>query len=332
MTGLRSTATYAALAAATVGFAASIASLVDSLGAAPSFCAASGCATVRQSEWAHPAGVPMPVFGVAFFAAMLVLAVVPRPRLRLAGAIAGGVFALLLIAVQAFVIDAWCKLCLVADSSALATLAAVAVGATTLAPKRALAALPVAVGTVLLLRLWAAPPGLPDLPDGTPDFVQREQRPGEVTIVEFVDFECPFCRKMASELDVAIADAGPVRLVRKMVPFPIHHGALPAALAWCCADAQGKGDAMAHALFTAPPSQLTTEGCEAIAASVGVDLVRYRKDLADPATRARITADLTDAAHAQVTALPTMFIGGDRIVGAELDHDDLAAEIRSARP
>ena len=346
----RPAASYAAIAAATTGFAASIASLVDSLGKAPTFCAASGCETVRQSAWAHPLGVPMPVFGVAFFAAMLVLAVdlpahrlrrrsasgvrptwLARPRLRVAGALAGGAFALLLIAVQAFVIDAWCKLCLVADASALVHAGAVALGAATLRPRRALVALPVAVATVFALRVWAAPPGLPDLPPGTPDFVTRAQRPGEVTIVEFVDFECPYCRHMATELDAAIDDTGPVHLVRKMVPFPMHHGALPAALAWCCADAQGKGEPMARALFAADPSLLTKDGCRQLAAALGLDMARYDKDLADPATRAHITADLTDAAHAGVAALPTMYIGGERIVGADLDRDDLAKVIRNAR-
>jgi protein-disulfide isomerase len=345
----RPAASYVAIAAATTGFAASIASLVDSLGKAPTFCAASGCETVRQSAWAHPLGVPMPVFGVAFFAAMLVLAVdlpahrlrrrsasgvrptwLARPRLRVAGALAGGAFALLLISVQAFVIDAWCKLCLVADASALVHAGAVALGAATLRPRRALVALPVAVATVFALRVWAAPPGLPDLPPGTPDFVTRAQRPGEVTIVEFVDFECPYCRHMATELDAAIDDAGPVHLVRKMVPFPMHHGALPAALAWCCADAQGKGDAMAEALFSAPPDELTPEGCEKLAAQVGCDLDRYRETLADPATASRVDADIADAKAADASALPTVFVGDQRFTGANHSASELLAAIDHA--
>lgn len=322
---------YLALLAATVGFAASLASLVDTVAAAPSFCAASGCETVRASSWAHPLGIPLPVLGVVFYAVMLALVVVSRPRLRLAGALAGAAGALALIGIQAYVIEAWCKLCLVADVSALVHAAAVVAGAATLRPRRALVALPVAALAIIGLRALA-PPALPELPDGTPACVLREQRPGIVTIVDFVDFECPFCRKLATELDAAIDAAGPVRIVRKMMPLiDIHPHAGNAALAWCCAENQGKGEEMAHALFAAEPSQLTPKGCEQIAASLGLDLDRYRKDRADPATRDRVFADVKDAMAASATALPTIFIGGQRIQGAGFDRDDLAELIRQSR-
>ena len=86
-----------ALATASIGLAASLASLVDTVD--PTFCSESGCATVRTSAWAHPLGIPMPVLGIGFFAAMLVLAVRRRrPRLRRAlAAIAGAAWAVLLI-------------------------------------------------------------------------------------------------------------------------------------------------------------------------------------------------------------------------------------------
>src|SRR5258706_12717955 len=107
-----------ALVFSLIGLGASIASLVDYFAAEPAFCAESGCATVRASAWAHPLGVPMPLFGIAFFAVMTVLAFVPRPRLRLALAIGGGAWALGLIAVQAFALGVWCKLCMIADPAA----------------------------------------------------------------------------------------------------------------------------------------------------------------------------------------------------------------------
>jgi uncharacterized membrane protein/protein-disulfide isomerase len=321
---------YLALLAATVGLAASGASLIDTIIAAPTFCAASGCETVRASAWAHPLGIPMPALGIVFFASMLGLGVVARPRLRLFAALAGGAWAIALVAIQAYVIEAWCKLCLVADVSAIVHAIAVAAGATTLRPRRVLVAIPVAAAAVLGLH-FIAPPAVPELPDGTPECVLREQRPGVVTVVDFVDFECPFCRKLAPELDAAIAETGPVHLVRKMLPLTIHHGALPAALAWCCADAQGKGEAMAQALFAADPAQLTTDGCEQIAATVGVDLDRYRKDRADRGMRQRILADVTDATHAGINSLPTVFIGGHLVQGASLDRDDLAELIRDSR-
>src|SRR5205814_1023402 len=122
----------------------------------------------------------------------------------------------------------------------------------------------------------------------------------------------------------------PVRVVRKMVPLPIHAGALPAAIAWCCAEAQGKGDAMAAALIAAPVAELTPAGCEQIAAGLGLDLDRYHRDAADPAIRARIDADTAAARAAGIHLLPTIYIGGQAFVGAGATVDELVLALRRA--
>src|SRR5687767_8453778 len=114
-----------ALVLAIVGIGASIASLVDYFGTSPTFCTEGGCATVRASAWARPLGIPLPIIGIAYFAVMIALAILPRPRLRRVFAALGGAAALGLIAIQAFVIEAWCKLCLVADPAAIALAAVV---------------------------------------------------------------------------------------------------------------------------------------------------------------------------------------------------------------
>src|SRR5262245_36621742 len=148
---------FLAIALAILGFSASVASLIDFLSPEPAFCADSGCTTVRASAWAHPLGVPMPVLGIAFYAAMIALAFVARPRLRKLLAIAGGAWAIFLIALQAFVIDAWCKLCMIADPVAIAHAVVVVAGAATIrfTIRRGALALP-AIGAVLLpLALWS---------------------------------------------------------------------------------------------------------------------------------------------------------------------------------
>jgi uncharacterized membrane protein/protein-disulfide isomerase len=319
-----------AAVASLIGLAASVASLYDYLGPAPAFCAETGCATVRASAWAHPLGIPMPVLGILFFAVMLVLAFVERPRLRVALAATGAAWGVVLIALQAFVIHAWCKLCLIADPSAIMTGVAVIAGARTLkfTWPRVLAAVPAGAAVVLALRLVgiSGHPAAAPIPPGTPGFVVAAQQPGVVTVVELVDFECPFCRALAPKLaDALRATKIPVRVVRKMVPLPMHPHAMPAALAWCCAAAQGKGDAMADALFNAPPEDLTPEGCEKIAASVGCDLDRYRRDL--PAMVGKVAADMLDARGGDVHSLPTVFVGTERLVGANHTAADLVAKI-----
>jgi uncharacterized membrane protein len=321
-----------ALAAALVGLGASIASAIDDLGPALAFCAESGCQTVKQSWWAAPFGIPMSVIGLGFFATMVGLAFVHKPRLRVALAVAGGAWAVFLIIVQAFMIEAWCKLCLIADPAAIVLAIAVVLGARTVPrDRRALVALPALAAIVVGLALWSKPPKLPEPPADTPAFVLGAQVKDRVTIVELVDFECPFCREMQGRLDQALTKTTvPVRIIRKMVPLPMHKNAVPAALAWVAVDMQGKGEAMAKLLFEVPPEKLTAYEVERLAESLQVDLVKYRADI--PKAIERVKADLADAKAAEVKGLPTLFIGTARHTGSELSVDDLVAEIQKYDP
>ncbi|HEU4729423.1 MAG TPA: vitamin K epoxide reductase family protein [Kofleriaceae bacterium] len=317
---------------AVIGLSASIASAIDYFGADPAFCGETGCATVRESAWAHPLGLPMPIVGIAFYLGALALCFLEAPRLRRGLAVAGAAWAVFLIVLQASVIGAWCKLCLVADPAAIGYAAAVLAGATVLRPSlaRGLTVAPAVLATLGALALWtrhAAPE--PRLPPGTPAFVEQAQVPGTATVVEVVDFECPYCRRMQERLAAAIAQARfPVRVVRKMLPLRNHPHAMPAALAYCCADAQGKGEAMAAALFAAPPDDLTPEGCEKLAASVGCDLERYRREL--PRAEARVAAETEEARAAGIHALPTLYVGGEQVVGADKSTAELYALLEHA--
>ena len=314
---------FIATASAVIGLAASIASGIDDLG--PTFCAESGCETVRTSAWAAPLGIPMALLGVLFFTTMLVLGFVERPRLRKALAIAGGLWAVWLVVLQAFVIGAWCKLCLVADPAAIVLAVAVLAGAPSVKLHFGRLAT-IAGATAMTLGVLAMWTRAPEVPAAQKPVVAASDR---VTIVEMVDFECPFCREMQQRLDAAIARANvPVRIVRKMVPLRSHRGALPAALAYCCAEEQGKGEAMAAALFEADPEDLTTEGCEQIAERIGCDLERYRA--ARPHAEQRVAADLAEARETGVRGLPTLFIGDHVVTGASASTDELVAMIHSA--
>jgi protein-disulfide isomerase len=334
---MRSRLSLLALALSCLGLGASLASLVDYLAPMPTFCAASGCETVRASAWAYPLGIPMPAFGVIFFAAMIALAFVARPKLRLGLALFGAAFALMLVGVQAFELHAWCKLCMISDSSATLLALAIGLGADSIkltAPRALLGGALVIVlplGFAIATAPSAEPQTMPATASNLPDVIARAQQPGKVTIVEFLDFECPFCRRFAPVLAEAVDHAAqPVAIIRKMTPLTMHPHARTAALAWCCADAQGKGDAMAEALFQAPPDELTPEGCEKLAVSVGCDDDRYREALADPATAARVDGDLADAQAAGAGSLPTVFIGDHKFAGANHSALDLIAAIDHA--
>jgi predicted DsbA family dithiol-disulfide isomerase len=79
----------------------------------------------------------------------------------------------------------------------------------------------------------------------------------------------------------------------------------------------GRGDAMADALFSAPVSELTRDGCEKIAQSVGLEVGRYRACVDSPAPDARIEKDRAAFKEAGGFALPTIWIGNQQLVGAQ---------------
>lgn len=329
----------ASLLVALVGLAASAASLADMLAPAPAFCAAGGCATVRASAWAKPLGIPLPALGLAFFtAAAAAVALGDRARWARRGlGLAGAAGALGFIALQAFVIGAWCHLCLVADVAGLAYAALAWAGGTSWPTLRGgrgalvLGAAAVAVATPLLLGSGDEPTMVAPSGAALPEVVAREQRPGEVVIVDFIDFQCPHCRDFHHKLTEAIAKAGVTpRVVRKMVPLPSHTYAMTAALAYRAAEAQGKGDAMAEKLIAQPVDGLTAPGCEKLAAEVGLDLARFRADAAAPEQVKAIEAEVAEARAIGLRALPTVYINDQPFVGAAASVDELARALTRA--
>jgi protein-disulfide isomerase len=159
----------------------------------------------------------------------------------------------------------------------------------------------------------------------------RMTPPGQATVIEYVDFECPFCRRLDAALAPVLAKyPGRVRIVRKHVPLTkIHPHADAAARAAVCAEAQGKGDVMADALFRAPPLALTDEGDEALAAQLGLDAAAFHVCLADASTARRIATDGGEFDAIGGEGVPLLFVGRERLEG--LQHEaTLEAAIRRA--
>jgi len=170
----------------------------------------------------------------------------------------------------------------------------------------------------------------PSLP--TPIAAEMKRTPpGQATIVEYVDFECPFCRRLDAVLAPILAKhPGQVRVVRRHVPLTkIHPHADSAARAAVCADAQGKADAMADALFRALPITLTDEGEEALAAQLGLDAAAFHACLGDPATLRRIALDGGEFDAIGGEGVPLLFIGRERLEGLQ-DEATLDAALERA--
>jgi len=186
---------------------------------------------------------------------------------------------------------------------------------------------PAAKGSLAIGAMFAAAIGVPFLSHAlvkthVPDVIAQEitkTPPGQVTIVDFVDFECPFCRQTATDFEPVLAKyPGRYRLVRKQMPLArIHPHAAVAARAACCGETFRKGDEMAAKLFSAPVTELDEEGCAKIAQSLNIDADAFKACMADPSTQKKIDADAADFKAAQGHALPTIWIGGEVIEGAQ---------------
>jgi uncharacterized membrane protein/predicted DsbA family dithiol-disulfide isomerase len=317
------------------GLVASAMLAVDYLRPTPVFCVeGGGCEALKHTVYAAPLGIPTPLFGLVGFLAIGVAACWPGRRARLvqlllsvgAGMVGGS---LILLQMK---LGQLCPYCLVADMSGLVAL--LVASARLWLAQDAVPPVPVTyTGAGAMVASLAVPiiAGFhaPPLPPVIADEVARTP-PGVATIVDFVDFECPFCRMTHAELEPLVeAHAQQVRVVRRQMPLRMHVHAMDAARAACCGEQLGKGDAMANALFSAPEDDLTPEGCEKLAMSLGLPLDTYRNCVKSQATDALIEADKAEFKAAGGFALPTIWIGETRFVGAQ-SHEELEKALDKA--
>jgi protein-disulfide isomerase len=152
-----------------------------------------------------------------------------------------------------------------------------------------------------------------------------------ITVVEFSDFQCPFCsRALPAVADVKRKHAKDVRLVWKHLPLPFHPNAMPAALVAEAARQQGKFWEMHDRLFASQAS-LTEASYEQLAREIGLDLPAFRTARAAPATRQRVEEDVAAAAAAGVNGTPTFVVNGEPVVGAAALGDAVERHLKKAQ-
>jgi protein-disulfide isomerase len=159
---------------------------------------------------------------------------------------------------------------------------------------------------------------------------QRGPSDAWVTIVEFSDFECPYCGAEEPILQQVLgANPNDVRLVYKHFTLAQHPYARGAAIAAECAGDQGKFWEMHDELF-AHQDVLDATHLPGYAQAAGVpDLTTWQACLGTPAPAARVDADLTVAAQLGLPATPTLIVNGDEYVGA-LSYAQLAQVVATA--
>ena len=141
-----------------------------------------------------------------------------------------------------------------------------------------------------------------------------------VTIVEFSDFECPFCARAHRPLNRAVEEfPGQVRLVFRHYPLSMHEHAAAAAVAAEAAGAQGKFWEM-HDLLFDNQTALEPSDIARYAQSLRLDMDRFRADFEDEALRARVDRSRAEGQRIEVNSTPSIFINGRELPPAQLDE------------
>ncbi len=161
----------------------------------------------------------------------------------------------------------------------------------------------------------------PDSPTaGNPD--------GDVTIVEFSDYQCPYCKRAHAAVKSVVAADGKVKVVYKDLPI-LGEASRIAALAALASRAQGKHLAFHDALM-AYSGKIDRDKIMEIAGSVGLDVAQLQKAMDDPKLKQIIERNMTLASALGVRGTPAFVVGNQFVPGA-VDADALKQLIADAR-
>ncbi|KAB2962601.1 MAG: thioredoxin domain-containing protein, partial [Thermoanaerobaculia bacterium] len=137
-----------------------------------------------------------------------------------------------------------------------------------------------------------------------------------VVLIEFSDFECPFCSRVVPAVQQVEETYGEqVRVVFRQFPLNIHPNAQKAAEASLCAHEQGKFWELHDAMFAAQ-RELGVEQLKTKAAGLGLDAASFNACLDSGKFAPQVAADLADGQKAGVTGTPAMFVNGRFVSGA----------------
>ena len=144
-----------------------------------------------------------------------------------------------------------------------------------------------------------------------------------LTIVEFSDFECSYCRRFHEQVLPSLKrdyiDTGLVRFIHKDLPLPFHRQAKPAAAAARCAAEQNRYWDLYSALFD-QQTCLACRGVIGIAADINLNASDLQACMQHNTTQALINANLSEAKLHNIRATPTFIIGPSRSDGKHLGN------------
>lgn len=148
-----------------------------------------------------------------------------------------------------------------------------------------------------------------------------------VTLIEFSDFQCPFCRKFYKEtlpqIKKEYIDTGKARLVYRDFPLSFHPGAMPAAEGTECAREQGKFWEMHDVIFDEQEKQgsgtiqFTTDDVKKWAGKISLNTAKFNQCLDSGKYKQEVEKDIADGSAAGVSGTPAVFVNGRLVVGAQ---------------
>ena len=170
----------------------------------------------------------------------------------------------------------------------------------------------------------AAPPPQPGTPDaGTRFRAEVKGAPSKgakdalVTIVQYSDFQCPFCSRVEPTMDKILEEyKGKVRVVWRDLPLPFHNNAMPAAIAARAAGEQGKFWEMHKKLFENQQA-LDRPALEKYASELGLNMGKFKAALDANKGKEDIEADATGGGKIGARGTPAFFINGKFLSGAQ---------------
>jgi len=138
-----------------------------------------------------------------------------------------------------------------------------------------------------------------------------------VEIIEFYDYQCPYCRQVQPTLEVIRKSYGQqISITHQHLPLPNHEEAIPAAIAAECARNQGHF-ASFHELLFDHQQQLGQPAYDSLAREAGIpDLKMFDSCLKQEQTKGRVTASLQQAREMGIDATPSFMINGRLVSGA----------------
>jgi len=143
-------------------------------------------------------------------------------------------------------------------------------------------------------------------------------------LVEFTDYECPFCKRFYdttfAEIKKKYIDTGKLRFISRNLPLPFHKNAENAALAAACAGDQGKYWQMRKSIF-GNPKEMQEEHLSAYAKDNGLNVKQFDTCMTKKTHSAKIKKDVADARVIGITGTPSFVLaksGGDIVEGEKL--------------